>query len=170
MGLLSTDMSKAFDCMYHPLLLAKLKAYNFDEQSLKLMKSYFTNRYNRVKLGNTTSYWQHVDRGCPQGSSFGPLLWNIYQNDLTYITKSRISMFADDHQLYVAHRNVDVIQQKLQDSAVTATDWYEANYLQGNFSKYASMLIGKLVNLTQPSILTSKDLLSRPTKTSNCWE
>ena len=45
-GLLSTDMSKAFDCMYHPLLLAKLKAYNFDEQSLKLMKSYFTNRYN----------------------------------------------------------------------------------------------------------------------------
>ena len=42
-------------------------------------------------------------------------------------------MFADDHQLYVTHKNVDVIQQKLQDSAVTATDWYEANYLQGNF-------------------------------------
>ena len=52
-------------------------------------------------------------------------------------------MFADDHQLYVTHKNVDVIQQKLQDSAVTATDWYEAIYLQGNFSKYASMLIGK---------------------------
>ena len=110
---------------------------------MKLMKSYFTNCYNRVKLGNTTSSWKYVDRGCPQGSSFEPLLWNIYQNDLTYITKSRISMFADDHQLYVTHKNVDVIQQKLQDSAVTATDWYEANYLQGNFSKYASMLIGK---------------------------
>ena len=38
---------------------------------------------------------------------------------------------------------MDVIQHKLQDSAVTATDWYEANYLQGNCSKYASMLIGK---------------------------
>ena len=47
-------------------------------------------------------------------------------------------MFADDHQLSVTHKNVDVIQQKLQNSAVTATDWYE-----GTFSKYPSMLIGK---------------------------
>ena len=143
-GQLSTDMSKAFDCMYHSLLLAKLKTYNFDEQSLKLMKSYFTNCYNRVKLGNTTISWKYaVDRGCPQGSSFGPLLWNLYQNDLTYITKSKISMFVDDHQPYVTHKNVGVIQQKLQNSAETATDWYDANYLQGNFSKYGSILIGK---------------------------
>lgn len=70
----------------------QIEAYNFDKQSLKPMESFFTHQYNRVKLGNTTSLWKHVDRGYPQGSSFGPLLWKIYQNDLTYVAKSSISM------------------------------------------------------------------------------
>ena len=58
-GLLSTDMSKAFDLLHHPLLLAKLKSYGLDIHSLELMHSYFNGRYNRVKLGNdTTSSWK----------------------------------------------------------------------------------------------------------------
>ena len=73
-GVLSTDMSKAFDCLFPPLMLAKLRAYSFDDVSLKLMASYFENRQARVKLGNTTSGWRKVERGCPQGSSFGPLM------------------------------------------------------------------------------------------------
>ena len=145
-GLLSTDMIKAFDCMYPPLLLAKLRAYNFDDLSLKLMTSYFENRQGRVKLGNTTSGWRKVERGCPQGSSFGPLLWNIFQNDLTYVMKSNICMFADYHQFFEAHKDVKIIQKRLQESAVTATSWYKENCLQGNFTKYGSMLISKQVD------------------------
>ena len=61
-GLLSTDMSKAFDSMLPPLLLAKLKPCNFDEQSLKLMTSYFMHRYSRVKLESTTCTWKRVKR------------------------------------------------------------------------------------------------------------
>jgi hypothetical protein len=61
-GLLSTGMSKAFDSMLLPLLLAKLKAYNFDEPSLKLMTLYFMHRYSRGKLGSTTSTWKWVKR------------------------------------------------------------------------------------------------------------
>ena len=60
--LLSTDMSKAFDSMLPPLLLAKLKPCNFDEQSLKLMTSYFMHRYSRVKLESTTCTWKRVKR------------------------------------------------------------------------------------------------------------
>ena len=64
-GVLSTDMSKAFDCLFPPLMLAKLKVYNFDDVSLKLMAPYFENRQARVKLGNTTSGWRKVERGVP---------------------------------------------------------------------------------------------------------
>ena len=93
-------MSKAFDCLHHPLLLAKLKAYGFTSGSLELMRSYFTDHYNRVRLGDVVSSWKEVRKGCPQGSSFGPLLWNLFQNDLTYIMNSNICMYADDHQFY----------------------------------------------------------------------
>lgn len=142
-GLLSTDMSKAFDCLHPPLLLAKLEAYGFDEESLNLMQSYFTNHHGRVKLGNTTSSWKSVDRGCPQDSAFEPLLWNVFQNDLTFSISSNISMYADDHQFYEAHKDVNVIRTKLQDCASKATRWYDSNYLKGNFKKCGTMIIGK---------------------------
>ena len=102
-GVLSTDMSKAFDSLYPPLMMNKLKAYDFSIVSLNLIRSYFSNRMNRVKLDSAVSNWKNVTRGCPQGSSFGPLLWNIYQNDLTYFVQNNLSlsMYADDHQLYV---------------------------------------------------------------------
>ena len=54
-GVLFTDMSKAFDSLYHPLTIAKPKAYRVEERSLRLMGSYFTDRYNRVKLGSVVS-------------------------------------------------------------------------------------------------------------------
>lgn len=142
-GLLSTDMSKAFDCLYHPLLLAKLEAYGFAKESLDLMQSYFNDRYNRVRIGNITSSWKKVDRGCPQGSSFGPLLWNIFQNDMTYIIKSNKCMYADDHQFYETHKDIKVIESNLQQCATRATSWYDANFLKGNYKKYGRMMIGK---------------------------
>ena len=89
------------------------------------MASYFENRQARVKLGNTTSGWRKVQRGCPQGSSFGPLMWTLYQNDLTYVLKSNISMYADDHQIFEANKDVQLIQTRLQESAAVATSWYK---------------------------------------------
>ena len=60
--------------------------------------------------------------------------------------KSTICMFADDHQFFEAHKDVKIIQKRLQESAVTATSWYKENCLQGNFTKYGSMLISKQVD------------------------
>ena len=54
-GLLSTDMSKAFDCLHYPLLLAKLRGYGFHESSINLMQANFTDRYNRVRVRDITS-------------------------------------------------------------------------------------------------------------------
>ena len=93
-GLLSTDMSKTFDCLNPRLLIGKLKAYGFDTDSIKLMTSYFKDRFNRLKIGETTSSWKSVKRGCPQGSSFGPLLWNLFQNDLTLLCDLMLVLYV----------------------------------------------------------------------------
>lgn len=142
-GVVSTDMSKAFDSLYPPLIIKKLEAYNFSENSLKLLRSYFKNRMNRVKLGSATSTWKTLERGCPQGSTFGPMLWNIFQNDLTYtISNSKISMYADDHQIFAAGNTVEEVKTKLEHDVNTTTRWYEENLLSLNLDKFQTMVMG----------------------------
>ena len=57
-GALMTDLSKAFDCLHHELLIAKLDAYGFDIKSVKLIQQYLSNRKQKVKVGNTLSSWK----------------------------------------------------------------------------------------------------------------
>ena len=79
----------------------------FSSQAVRLMRSYPTKRQNRVKLNLAVSEWMKVKMGYPQASSFGPLLWNFFQNDMTdLIGEDSLSMYADDHQLYVAADSV----------------------------------------------------------------
>ena len=60
----------------------------------------------RTRVGQAVSSWREINKGCPQGSALGPLLWNIYQNDLFYIQhKSRLSAYVDDRQLYFTHED-----------------------------------------------------------------
>ena len=153
-GILSTDMSKAFDSLDPSLMINKLKAYGFSEESLSLMRSYFSNRQNRVKLNGVTSSWKDAVRGCPQGSSFGLLLWNIFQNDMTYIVNNAsLLMYADDHQLYVKEYSVDCVEQLLTNGGHTISKWYKDNFLKGNYDKYNVMLLGrKNKNEDSPSI------------------
>ena len=88
-GAILMDLSKAFDCMHHDLLIAKLDAYGITPNSLKLLKSYLTNRQQRVKIGNTTSEWKKILKGVPQGSILGPILFNIFINDMFhFITRA----------------------------------------------------------------------------------
>ena len=83
---LSTDMSKDCNCLSHSLTV----------------KKFFENRRNRIKLSEITSDWKPMKRGCPQESSFGPLLLNMFQNDLPlHVKNGNVTMYADDYQLHV---------------------------------------------------------------------
>ena len=100
-GNILMDLSKAYDCLPHDLLIAKLGAYGLGRSSLRLLMDYLSSRKQRTKVGSSYSKWSEIKHGIPQGSILGPLLFNIFINDLFFvIEKSDICNFADDNTLY----------------------------------------------------------------------
>ena len=91
-GALFVDLPKAFDCLQYDLLLAKLFAYESDYKSLKVISSFLSNMKHRIKGNSSFSQWEHLFIGAPQGSVFGPLLFNIYMCDpFLFMTKSNVA-------------------------------------------------------------------------------
>ena len=87
-GVLLTDPSKAFDCLSHDLLTAKLHAYGFDLASLKILQDYLTNRKQKTKVDLFYSSQEKILPGVLQGFILGPLLFNIFMCDLFLILKT----------------------------------------------------------------------------------
>ena len=72
-GALLTDLSKAFDCLPHELIIAKLNAYGFKLPALKLMHGYLSHRKQRTKVNHAYSSWEEILFGVPQSSNLGPI-------------------------------------------------------------------------------------------------
>ncbi|XP_052856050.1 probable RNA-directed DNA polymerase from transposon BS isoform X11 [Drosophila gunungcola] len=98
------DYSKAFDTVNHNVLCAKLRnMFMFSKSSVKLVSSYLQNRRQSVVLSSVSSSYENVNRGVPQGSVLGPLLFTLYVNDLpNALSECNVHLYADDVQMYVS--------------------------------------------------------------------
>ena len=105
-GTVLMDLSKAYDCLPHDLLIAKLSAYGFDDSATSLISDYLSKRYQRVKIGSVFICYLEILRGVPQGSILGPILFNIFINDLIFfIQAAEVCNFADDTAIYSCSLN-----------------------------------------------------------------
>ena len=109
------DLSKAFDTINHDLLIAKLYAYGIRGNSLKLLKNYLSNRFQRTKVEGKFSTWEELLSGVPEGLVLRPLNFNIYLNDLFYVVEyTDICNFADDTSPHSSSTDIDEAISKVE--------------------------------------------------------
>ena len=146
-GVLLTDLSKAFDCLNHELLIAKLSSYGFDYNSLKLINNYITGRTQRVRVNSKYSSWKDIIFGVPQGSILGPLLFNIYLNDLfMFCGNSNLANYADDNSPYSCNKTIEQVISQLERDSVFLLNWVSQNGLKANPDKFHLVLSDSSVN------------------------
>ena len=135
------DLQKAFDCVNHNILLTKLEFYGITGITLKLIKSYLNNRYQKVVLNNhlynSSSNCGKITHGVPQGSILGPLLFLLYINDLPRITNdnTKIILFADDTSIIITNPNLINFERNVNKTIKDINEWFHTNLLALNLDK-----------------------------------
>lgn len=154
------DLSKAFDCVNHEILLSKLELYGIKGNDLLLCRSYLSARKQVVEIDGTKSKEEFIRCGVPQGSILGPLFFLIYVNDISICVADDVDlyMFADDISLLIhATKKVNIIP-KINKAIQDISSWFECNNLQLNISKTNLVNFSLNVNM----IGNDQDLSIRP--------
>ena len=139
------DLSKAFDTLPHELIVKKLEDYRGDSRVVNLVVNYLSDRQQRVKLSGQHSSMKTITRGVPQGSILGPILFNIFMNDLSYaIDECTLFTYADDTQLLKSAEDIDQVEHAINADLKKIDEWYEFNQMQRNHSKYQAITFGRV--------------------------
>jgi len=141
-GAIFMDLSKAFDSLPHPLIIAKLSAYGLSRDSCALLWSYLSQRKQRVKLSGHVSDWKYLIKGVPQGSILGPVLFNVFMNDLfSTIKTASLHNYADDNSISATARSKSEVIQILTKESSLAMTWFAENMMEANASKFQALFL-----------------------------
>lgn len=163
--LLLLDFSSAFDLVHHGLLLQKLRDnFFFSESAIELINTYLSGRCQAVMIDDYLSEYIQNNKGVPQGSVLGPLLFSLFINDLPdVLIHCKCHLFADDVQLYLHHdlyhfkEGVDLINADLN----RIRSWAEANKLILNASKSKAIVISETeIDIKAPVLVENPILLN----------
>ena len=102
------ELTKAFDCISHDLLIGKLPGYGLDFDTVTFLHNYINHRKQSVKINNISRFSRNILSGVRQGSILGSILFNNFINDLfLWLTKSDLNNFADHNTFVITCKNLN---------------------------------------------------------------
>ena len=159
------DLKKAFDTVSLGILLKKLYFIGIKGSLYDILESYLSTRTQRTQINSHLSNEAKVRMGVPQGSILGPLLFILYINDLSNISKEAdFYLFADDTAIAIKAPNVDELQAKIYRLLPLVTKWFQANRLSLNTTKtnyqiYSRVLVDDFdIEINESKIMRKKSV------------
>ena len=145
---LFTDLSKAFDCLPHELLVAKLNVYGFSLSTLRRICSYLFNRQQRTKINTSCSSWEEILFGFPQGCILGLLLFNIIMCDMFILEKIDFASNADENTPFVSEATHENVVSSLESRSASLFELFSNNQMKTNPEK-----CHLLINVNRPATI-----------------
>ena len=161
--------------MPHDLLIAEFEAYSIAKSGLNLLLSYLSNRQQRTKVNSSYNDSYDIIRGAPKGSILGPLLFNLFINDLfLFLERTNICNFADDNTIYRCDSELEIILEDLQHDMKILLNWFKINSMKPNPKKFQFMILGKgsrlpvILNINNIKIRESQKVILLGLTIDNC--
>ena len=169
-GAVLLDLSKAFDCIPHYLLIAKSNDYGFDREALKLIYSYLKGRKQSLRINNIYSSFVELLSGVPQGPILGTLLFNIFLNDLfLFITKASLHNYTNNNTLSPTSADVASLMELLSQDSNTTIDWLISTHIEINPKKFQTMVIMKRILQNNSASLFINNMTRKPKDCGTSW-